>query len=240
MVRGMVVAVRGMVFALMLVAGCGGSNDPPVCEGIDLEQANAYMILALCVEGPGPGSWTTSTPCEWALDCDASLENVRECLTHDQIDLQQCATMVACLDIIGCPFRPFEWEPAPTEDAAVIDALVIDAGVPDAEVSGGRFALSWSLVDDASGVPLSCSDVSAGSVVVTTTPVGGGASRNHVFDCEAGEGITDQLPLDTYTVVVEVLEEGTELALGTSVPRDETLDSGSGTLDLGNFEFNFL
>jgi hypothetical protein len=111
----------------------------------------------------------------------------------------------------------------------------------DFPVDGGFFALTWTLVDDATNDPLTCGDVAAGSVEVISTPVGGGGTGlSDIFDCVDLEGVTAKLPLDTYTVVVEVLEEGTELSLGTSNPREETLDFGNELIDLGNFEFAFL
>ena len=98
----------------------------------------------------------------------------------------------------------------------------------------------WTLVDDATNDPVTCAEVVAGSVEVISTPVGGGGTGlSDIFDCTDAEGVTDKLPLDSYTVVVEVLEEGTELSLGTSEPRTENLDYGNELIDLGNFEFAF-
>ena len=108
----------------------------------------------------------------------------------------------------------------------------------DFPVDGGFFALTWNLVDDADDSALTCAEAVAGGVEVISTPVGGGGTGlSDIFDCTDGEGVTAKLPIDTYTVVIELLEEVTDLSLGTSVPRTESIDYGNHLIDLGNFEF---
>ena len=110
----------------------------------------------------------------------------------------------------------------------------------DFPVDGGFFALTWALLDDATNAALTCAEVVAGGVEVISTPVGGGGTGlSDIFDCTAGEGVTDKLPIDTYTVVIELLESGTDLSLGTSIPREESIDYGNHLVDLGNFDFAF-
>ncbi len=111
----------------------------------------------------------------------------------------------------------------------------------DFPVDGGFFALTWTLVDDGTDAEITCAEAGSGGVEVISTPVGGGGTGlSDIWNCTDFEGITAKLPIDTYTVVVEVLETGTDLSLGTSVPRTESIDYGNHLIDLGNFEFAFL
>lgn len=106
-------------------------------------------------------------------------------------------------------------------------------------VDGGFFALTWTLVDDATNDPVTCTEVgAAGGVDVLATIVDTTTAFDDIFDCEDGEGVTAKVDVADYTVVVNVLNANEE-ALGTSNPRTVSIDYGNELEDLGNFEFAF-
>jgi hypothetical protein len=116
------------------------------------------------------------------------------------------------------------------------DDIEMDMSWP---VDAGNFSLTWTLIDAASN-PQTCADVGSGGVEVTTTPVLNQATFvDNTFNCEDGEGMAVDNHLGENTVVVSILEEGTDASLGDSVPRNETLALGNDVIDLGNFEFCF-
>ncbi|RMH39010.1 MAG: hypothetical protein D6689_18000 [Deltaproteobacteria bacterium] len=102
----------------------------------------------------------------------------------------------------------------------------------------GRFSLTWTL--ESGGTTITCADAGATGVSTLATEVGTTVGVEDIFSCEAGGGRTSLLPYADYTVVVSVLGDdgtGNEVALGTSMPRNVTLDAP--TVDLGDFTFTF-
>ena len=92
--------------------------------------------------------------------------------------------------------------------------------------NGGYFRLSWSLMGEASGAPLSCSQTAAssaagGSVETTATITGGQAALSDKFNCEDHFGYSAPLPSGSYTVQVDALDAN-NLALGpgTTLPGE--------------------
>ena len=107
----------------------------------------------------------------------------------------------------------------------------------DLDIGSGAFGLTWSMVDGV-GAPLTCGDVFAGGVDIIATLASTTHALVDIFDCNAGQGVSAPLYLGDYTLVVDVLDEA-DGALGTSVPRDESLVEDDELVDLGNFEFTF-
>ncbi len=104
------------------------------------------------------------------------------------------------------------------------------------EDDGGQFRVSWVLT--AGTQEISCADAGAGGVSVLSTLSGTATGVEDIFSCEPGIGTTDFLAAGTYTVVVNILEEGTDVSLGQSVPVDEDIFDGEIT-DLGTKNFAF-
>jgi hypothetical protein len=108
----------------------------------------------------------------------------------------------------------------------------------DAALDGGVFSIRWTL--RRGGGPVTCAEVGAVSIVISSTPADGSGSYEDLLECPAdraqSEASTDTLPFGDYTVEVVLLD-------GALAPVSETLTT-SGTIqgsdnDLGNFEFVF-
>ncbi len=105
-------------------------------------------------------------------------------------------------------------------------------------VDGGFFYLGWNVLDAADESMISCNSAGAGTIEVVSTPVGSsGTSLSDIWDCTDYAGVTSKLPLDTYTVVVSLLEQGTGQSLSVWNPITETLEWGNELIDLGDFWF---
>ena len=108
-------------------------------------------------------------------------------------------------------------------------------------VDGGFMALTWALWDYDTGDPETCTGVGSGGVGVLSTVVGSTDAFDDLFDCEDGEGITGKLPIDQYTVVVDILDTADPPgSLGQSQPRTVDIEYGNHLHDLGNFDFDFM
>lgn len=103
---------------------------------------------------------------------------------------------------------------------------------------GGFMTLTWDVLDDATDEQLECADVGAEGVALTATFVDSTDFVDFEWDCTLFEGITDKMALDTYTVVVSVVD-GDGLSLGDSMAREESITYGNEHVDLGNFDFAF-
>ena len=117
------------------------------------------------------------------------------------------------------------------------DGAVENVTIPTFLVNDGFFGLTWTLVDTG-GNALTCAEVFSGGVDIISTNASTSEALVDVFNCEAGEGVTDPLPVSAYTIVVDVLDEN-DGALGTSEARDVDITFGNELVDLGNFEFTF-
>lgn len=106
-------------------------------------------------------------------------------------------------------------------------------------VDGGFFALTWNLVDQSDNA-LTCTEVVSGGVGVLSTVVGSSEAYDDLFDCDVGEGVTAKLPVENYTVMVDILDTAEPPgSLGSSEPRTVAIEYGNHLNDLGNFEFVF-
>jgi hypothetical protein len=106
-------------------------------------------------------------------------------------------------------------------------------------VDVGNYDLTWNLVDT-SDQPLTCAEVGSDGVEIIATPVLNQETfTSNIFNCEDGAGLAIDNALGDNTIVVSILEEGTDASLGDSLPREETLAVGNEVVDIGNFEFVF-
>jgi hypothetical protein len=113
-------------------------------------------------------------------------------------------------------------------------------------VDRGKFALTWTILE--SGVESTCANVGADDVSLLLTIANTTEGDDFVFSCEAGEGVTDPMPLTEYVGIVTLLDSGLDPddpadddVLGESEPRPNlTLDFGNDFEDLGNFTFDIV
>ena len=102
----------------------------------------------------------------------------------------------------------------------------------------GRFAFTWTIIDG--GQPATCQDVGAEEVGLLLTVAGTTFADDYLFSCEAGEGVTDPLPIaDEYVGDIDLLDNSTSppTVLGSADAANMTLDYGNHFNDLGNFQF---
>jgi hypothetical protein len=99
----------------------------------------------------------------------------------------------------------------------------------------GYLTLSWTIagdMPDAAG----CTDVDGDSVSTIATVSGDTEGAEDLFDCTAGFGTTDGLPLGDYVVAIALLNTDEE-SVADAEPQNVTLASEDELFDLGNFNF---
>lgn len=114
-------------------------------------------------------------------------------------------------------------------------AVLLD--IPTVLINDGYMTVTWNFVDSVGGV-LTCADVFSASVDVLATVAGTTEATSDVWNCVDGVGTTSPLPIDDYTVVVEVLNEADE-ALEVSASKPVSIEFGNQFVDLGNYTFEF-
>ncbi len=107
----------------------------------------------------------------------------------------------------------------------------------DDDDDDGRFAMTWTL-EAGVGNEITCTEAGAGGVASLATLAGTQTGVEDIFTCENAGGTTGILPLGDYTVVVSILDND-DAAIGTSMPRSESLVDPGVDVDLGNFLFDF-
>ena len=117
------------------------------------------------------------------------------------------------------------------------DGDFVGVDLPTFPMDEGYFGLTWSLLDGG-GNALTCAEVFSGGVDIVATSASTSEAIVDVFNCEDGSAVSAEYPIDTYTIVVDVLDEN-DAALGSSVARDESITFGNELVDLGNFDFTF-
>lgn len=122
------------------------------------------------------------------------------------------------------------------------EGLVLDVeDVPldfEFSVDAGKFAFTWTITDG--GAPTTCEDVGAEDVDLLLTVAGTTFGDDFIFSCDAGQGVTDPLPIaDEYVGQINLLDNSTTppTVLGSADAANMTLDYGNHFNDLGNFEF---
>jgi hypothetical protein len=116
----------------------------------------------------------------------------------------------------------------------------------DFSVDRGKFALTWTILE--AGAPSNCANVGADDVSLLLTIADTAEGDDFIFSCDAGQGVSDPLPLEEYVIVVTLLDSGLDPTdpaddevLGASEPRpNEILKLGNDFVDLGNFTFDIL
>jgi hypothetical protein len=97
------------------------------------------------------------------------------------------------------------------------------------------FSLGWLIngeVPDATN----CADALADGVSVIATLSGTTTATDDVFECEAGEDVTDPIPLGDYTISVSLINAAEE-AIDVIDAFEESLEVGNEIVDLGEFDF---
>lgn len=118
-----------------------------------------------------------------------------------------------------------------------LDGDFVAVDIPVFPMDEGYFGLTWSLLDGG-GNALTCAEVGSAGVDIVATSASTSEAIVDVFNCEDGTGISAEYPIDTYTIVVDVLDSQ-DAALGSSVAREESITFGNELVDLGNFDFTF-
>jgi hypothetical protein len=115
------------------------------------------------------------------------------------------------------------------------DALPLDF---EFSVDAGKFAFTWTITDG--GAPSTCEAIGAEDVGLLLTVAGTTFADDFLFSCEAGQGVTDPLPIaDAYVGDIDLLDNSTSppTVLGSADAANMTLDYGNHFNDLGNFVF---
>lgn len=111
-------------------------------------------------------------------------------------------------------------------------------------VDRGVFAITWDITD--AGAPATCEDVGGDIVSLLLTVANSTEADDFIFSCEAGQGVSDPMPLTDYVGVVSLLDDngtpddpGDDDLLGDSIERNLSLTFGNEFQSLGSFTFAF-
>jgi hypothetical protein len=99
----------------------------------------------------------------------------------------------------------------------------------------GFLTLSWTI---AGGMPdaAACTDVDGDGVSTIATLAGTDTAEEDIFDCTAGFGTTNEIPLGDYVVAIALLNTADE-SVADAEPQNVTLAFEDELVDLGNFNF---
>lgn len=127
------------------------------------------------------------------------------------------------------------------EAELVADGEIVEVPTFTFPTDSGYMALTWDVIDDATNEPLTCAEVGADDVVLSGTVV---ARPDEFYDfefpCEDFEGVSGEMPIDDYTLVVwlsNAADDDQNNSIGTSQERDVSITYGNELVDLGNFDF---
>lgn len=118
-----------------------------------------------------------------------------------------------------------------------LDGEVTVVDIPSFLLDEGFFALTWNLTD-AGGAPITCAQAGSGGMRIGATLADTTQAEFNIFDCDAGEGVTNPLAVGLYTFVVDVMDLN-DASIQSSDAEEETIEFGNQLVDLGNFEFMF-
>lgn len=111
-------------------------------------------------------------------------------------------------------------------------------------VDRGVFAITWDIEEG--GAPATCEQVGGDIVSLLLTVANSTEADDFIFSCDAGQGVSDPLPLTDYVGVISLLDDGgtpTDPAddelLGDSIERNVSLEYGNQFNSLGIFSFVF-
>lgn len=133
------------------------------------------------------------------------------------------------------------------QEGVIVDAEELVELTFEFSVDRGRFALTWTILEN--GVPSTCENVGATDVSLLVTVADNmEQSDDFLLDCAAGQGVSDPLLLEEYVALAYLINTGLDPddpadddILGESLPRtDLILEYGNDFVDLGNFTFDIL
>ncbi|HTE50637.1 MAG TPA: hypothetical protein VK698_07200 [Kofleriaceae bacterium] len=101
----------------------------------------------------------------------------------------------------------------------------------------GYFFLTWTI--DGEDPAVACDELASAGVGVLSTLVGTADATDDTFDCDAGQGLSTEVPIGDYTVEVSLLDQD-ELAIDSFEPTTEAIDFGDQLNDLGDYDFSTL
>jgi len=105
----------------------------------------------------------------------------------------------------------------------------------EVDVDNGFFDVSWEIHSAGGGT--GCASVAQNGVGVLSTLAGTVEGVDDKFTCAAGESpaiaTTPALPIGDYTVVLSLLEPGTDASMGDSDAISTSIDYGNQFVDLG-------
>lgn len=118
-----------------------------------------------------------------------------------------------------------------------IDGETAIVDLPSFPLDDGFFAFTWNLTD-AAGAPLTCAAAGSGGMRIGATLADTTQAEFNIYDCDAGEGVTNPLGVGLYTFVVDVMDLN-DASIQSSAAEEATISFGNELVDLGNFEFMF-
>jgi len=208
-----------------------------------------------CIITSDDGDEFGSFDVAWSTDGACPDGSAAEIISQDVATQERFTDIYNCVDgagvTAGLPLGNYDvWVEITTADGSALfaqsnataasltrDGDLIGINVPTFPMNDGFFGLTWSLLDGG-GNALTCAEVFAGGVDIVATSASTSEALVDVFNCEDGVGVSAEFPIDTYTIVVDVLDEN-DAALGSSVAREESITFGNELVDLGNFDFTF-
>ena len=189
----------------------------------------------------------------WASPDACPAGAAAEVFTQNRVTGEVLTDIYNCVDGVGTTAALLlgdydVWVDITTEDGSAVyaqsnslpaslnfDGDVVIVDLPPFSMTSGYFALTWSIADGG-GNALSCDDAFAGGVDIVTTAGSTSELLVDVFDCDAGTGISSEYAIDTYTIVVDLLDSN-DAAIDSSVAIEEAITFGNEVVDLGNFDF---
>jgi len=100
----------------------------------------------------------------------------------------------------------------------------------------GFFGLTWTL-DGVDPTPADCADAGSGGVAVLATLVGTAEATDDIFDCDAGEGVTSEVPIGDHQIEVALIDEN-EAAIDPVPSFTASIEFGNEIADLGDFDLS--
>jgi len=194
----------------ILTAACGGGDadapDPPPAVGGSFE-VEWSIRMSGAVTTCGVASVPTiqvsvvneSTGAAWQRAVDCSEESV----VTDALALGRYAIRIEAIDELGHTLTSADRTGALVAHGDVVPLLPAELRVASPL---GAIGARWQITLD--GVAAYCRDVGGLSVAVVAAPVDGGPPFQDIFDCDPGQGTSDELPSGAYRVSAELWDDG--------------------------------
>jgi hypothetical protein len=234
------------LFAATLVTACGGGERSAAEFCVEFATKRCDRLQE-CLGPQGleqNGLPLTKEECvaqvRQLLHCDG-LTDEEACPSGGIFDSEQAGDCVSQVDSASCSafadvtFGVEACRHVCTDDAGPSGDDDDDtAGAVDASTGPvGSFYITWDIVDANKDYPLSCYDIGATEVSLTTWPANGVRIKD-TFDCSDHEGASRLLPQTTYGYEVRILSG--EVTIG-SVSHTAELDQP--IVDLGNIVWTY-